>query len=347
LYVSPSTGSLIPPEPEKWRNDICALCNLGSSSSLGQGSLKVYSPTPGYTPALSGHTDGAISHQAKKQKLSHTGSKVKSIRKHIGEKCPDPIEEIHLVGHVNEPTVTTLFSPEGEVCVHFQCGAWSAGVQESGGEGGLVCVDKSTATAGGVACSGCSNFGASVYCQVSGCDNVYHLPCGMSSGAIMDQHSKTLLCPNHVQKSPVMLPNVVCSVCNMFAPGTQLVWCVSCNAHFHAACIKPAITPSPVVRAGYQCNDCKTCQICNHPAEDLTCNVCNKAFHSSCAKPHGLNASKTEWKCRTCRVCGDCGARTPGNGMFSRWHSNFTVCDSCYQLRNKGLSCPVCQKAYR
>lgn len=208
-------------------------------------------------------------------------------------------------------------------------------------------VDKSAATAAGVACSLCSNFGASVYCKVSGCDNVYHLPCGSSSGAIMDQHSTTLLCPNHVQKTPAMLPGVVCSVCGMFAPGHQFVWCVSCNAHYHASCLKPPISPTPVVRAGYQCNDCKTCQICNHPAEDLTCNVCNKAFHSSCAKPFGLNASKADWKCKTCRVCGDCGARTPGNGNFSRWHANFTVCDSCYQLRNKGLACPICMKAYR
>lgn len=50
---------------------------------------------------------------------------------------------------------------------------------------------------------------------------------------------------------------------------------------------------------------------------------------------------------QTCRVCGDCGSRTPGNGLSSRWHSNFTVCDSCYQLRNKGFACPICHKAYR
>ncbi|GAB1600280.1 hypothetical protein Ahia01_000305700, partial [Argonauta hians] len=31
----------------------------------------------------------------------------------------------------------------------------------------------------------------------------------------------------------------------------------------------------------------------------------------------------------------------------SRWHLNYSVCDSCYQQRNKGLSCPLCGKAYR
>jgi hypothetical protein len=42
--------------------------------------------------------------------------KVKPIRKHIGEKCPDPVEEIHLVGHAVEPSVSLLFSPSGEFC---------------------------------------------------------------------------------------------------------------------------------------------------------------------------------------------------------------------------------------
>lgn len=48
-----------------------------------------------------------------------------------------------------------------------------------------------------------------------------------------------------------------------------------------------------------------------------------------------------------CRVCSDCGSRTPGAGTSSRWHSHYTVCDSCYQQRNKGFSCPICSRAYR
>ncbi|CAN7980720.1 unnamed protein product, partial [Ixodes pacificus] len=50
---------------------------------------------------------------------------------------------------------------------------------------------------------------------------------------------------------------------------------------------------------------------------------------------------------QNCRVCGDCGSRTPGSGPSSRWHMNFSVCDSCYQQRNKGVACPLCGKAYR
>ena len=45
--------------------------------------------------------------------------------------------------------------------------------------------------------------------------------------------------------------------------------------------------------------------------------------------------------------CTDCGARVPGLGTSSRWHSNYSVCDSCYQQRNKGIACPICGRAYR
>lgn len=50
---------------------------------------------------------------------------------------------------------------------------------------------------------------------------------------------------------------------------------------------------------------------------------------------------------QNCRRCQDCGSITPGSGATSRWHLNYSVCDSCYQQRNKGLSCPLCGKAYR
>ena len=39
--------------------------------------------------------------------------------------------------------------------------------------------------------------------------------------------------------------------------------------------------------------------------------------------------------------------KTPGSGQSSRWHANYSVCDSCYQQRNKGLACLCCGRAYR
>ena len=124
--------------------------------------------------------------------------------------------------------------------------------------------------------------------------------------------------------------------------------CVTCGRHYHGSCV--GLATSSGVRTGWQCSECKVCVTCRTPGEDakmLVCDTCDKSFHPYCVRPLLSNIPKMGWKCRNCRVCGDCGARTPGSGPSSRWHACFTVCDSCYQQRNKGVSCPICGKAYR
>lgn len=104
------------------------------------------------------------------------------------------------------------------------------------------------------------------------------------------------------------------------------------------------------IREGYQCLNCRSCQICRKSGDlnkMLRCDTCNKGHHIFCLKPALISVPKNGWKCKDCRICGDCGARTPGNGPSSRWHLNYSVCASCYQQRNKGSSCPICGKAYR
>lgn len=94
----------------------------------------------------------------------------------------------------------------------------------------------------------------------------------------------------------------------------------------------------------------KSCQECSEPIDEsrlVNCDSCDKGYHVQCAKPTVAVVPKNGWKCCDCRCCGDCGSRTPGNGPSSRWHHNFSVCDSCYQQRNKGNFCPICKKAYR
>lgn len=94
----------------------------------------------------------------------------------------------------------------------------------------------------------------------------------------------------------------------------------------------------------------KTCHECMDSIDEaklVNCDTCDKGFHVQCAKPTVIVLPKNGWKCSDCRCCTDCGSRTPGNGPSSRWHLNFSVCDSCYQQRNKGNYCPICKKAYR
>lgn len=112
------------------------------------------------------------------------------------------------------------------------------------------------------------------------------------------------------------------------------------------------------------------------PGDDhkmLMCDTCDKGYHIFCLKPAMSSVPKHGWKCKVsrgdhplilfenlnsvecvvnsslqnCRICMDCGARTPGAGPSSRWHKNYLVCDGCYQQRNKGLACPICHRAYR
>lgn len=125
--------------------------------------------------------------------------------------------------------------------------------------------------------------------------------------------------------------------------------CSKCGDHYHGTC--KGLAQQPGVRAGWQCNKCRSCQICRIPdmsdGRTLACETCDKLYHPQCLRPVMATVPKYGWKCRCCRICSDCGARTPGAGASSRWHNHYTVCDSCYQQRNKGYSCPICRKAYR
>lgn len=125
--------------------------------------------------------------------------------------------------------------------------------------------------------------------------------------------------------------------------------CCLCGDHYHGTCI--GLAQQPGVRAGWQCKNCRSCQICRIPdtsdGRTLSCETCDKLYHAQCLRPIMATIPKYGWKCRCCRVCSDCGSRTPGAGASSRWHNHYTVCDSCYQQRNKGYSCPICRKAYR
>lgn len=140
-----------------------------------------------------------------------------------------------------------------------------------------------------------------------------------------------------------------CLTCSNLGDIGNLMMCSNCGDHYHGSCI--GVAQQPGVRAGWQCKTCRSCQICRIPdnteGRSLACENCDKLYHSQCLRPVMATIPKFGWKCRCCRVCSDCGARTPGAGASSRWHCHYTVCDSCYQQRNKGYSCPICRKAYR
>ncbi|KAF7236158.1 hypothetical protein EG68_11282 [Paragonimus skrjabini miyazakii] len=94
----------------------------------------------------------------------------------------------------------------------------------------------------------------------------------------------------------------------------------------------------------------------------LVCDVCDKGIHTYCLRPPVSSIPRNGFKCERCRVCLDCGSGRAsvisglnycvGLGDFQlpliKWHSNYTVCDRCFNSRKRPTaSCAVCERAWR
>ncbi|XP_064470937.1 histone-lysine N-methyltransferase 2C-like isoform X3 [Ornithodoros turicata] len=344
---------------------VCSLCGLGDGSHYGQGKLLRAEPTPGFCPQLrrpprfrrvSADADMAVGSLGKP--VVPRRGKPKSIKPLRGKslaRCSldskmTSTDDGFSVGFAEEPDVVTLFEATGHTLVHHNCASWSESVCQSE-DGTLLNVDKAVFAGITQACSGCQKFGATIRCHVADCTQIFHFPCAAGYGCFQDMKALMLLCPHHAIKAPSFVGSQAqCQSCAELGSVSDLLLCVQCGTHVHGYCLDPPVLANPSARAGWQCPDCKICQVCSQSGDEtklMSCDTCDKGFHTYCAKPVMASVPKHGWKCQNCRVCGDCGSRTPGSGPSSRWHMNFSVCDSCYQQRNKGVACPLCGKAYR
>lgn len=354
---------------------ICSLCCCGERSLLGQGDLLRFESTPGFNPfrkplprSRRNYEDDALydpnersqkhltwrrargppkSQQSRDRSKSPRRGNPDSVKDHIVES----LDELSRVGHSEDPDLQTLFEPSGHTTAHHCCAAWSDGVCQNENFQ-LLNVDKAVFSGITQRCTYCHRFGATIFCMEQGCNRVYHYPCAASSGSFQGIKSLILLCPEHLDlaEERVEMEELECAICDMPGNLSESLFCTSCGQHYHGSCLDPPVSIDPVVRAGWQCPNCKICQTCRQPGDDnkmLVCDTCDKGYHTFCLKPAMITIPKNGWKCKMCRMCTDCGSRTPGNGPSSRWHHNYTVCDSCYQQRNKGYCCPICFKAYR
>ncbi|XP_039268719.2 histone-lysine N-methyltransferase 2C-like isoform X2 [Styela clava] len=352
----------------------CALCYCGEKSLLGQGDLTRYSPTAGFNPfkkpplrargsreILYGSSPGSNG----SQDSYNTGEKVTktaAVQRRGSKQMRDTvkptikpedkyIDELSTVGCSEMLDVSLVFEPAGHVTAHHCCAAWSEGVTQNESYN-LLCVDKAVHSGMSQRCHSCSRYGATIKCRAPKCERLFHYPCAAGSGCYQDIKSMSLLCTDHLELAPTIADpdELNCAVCDDPGQISDLLFCTSCGHHYHGDCLDPHVDVNPVVRAGWQCPECKICQTCRQPGDDnkmLVCDVCDKGYHTFCLRPAMSFIPKNGWCCKNCRRCTDCGSRTPGNGPSSRWHINYQVCDKCYQLRNKGSSCPVCGRAYR
>ncbi|XP_031333016.1 histone-lysine N-methyltransferase 2C-like isoform X3 [Photinus pyralis] len=370
--LDPETGTFIIPEkeklaltpddtpypPELWPGKVCALCNLGERSQLGQRDLLRLSCPEGFIPqrmlsnSLLSQVDTTQITEREIGDKSPRGP-VTCRRQKSFNKCRNPslsneyVDELSIIGYLEQPDVQSVFDSSGYFYVHRNCAAWSNGViiyENSGlenvGQMVLYSISKK--------CSYCHHFGASLTCKAGGCSKQFHFPCATASGAFQELRSVAIFCVEHLAKVPLVCESSVCYTCKMHGDIANLMFCSSCGEHYHGTCV--GLAQLPGVRAGWQCRKCRVCQVCRMVGDEsklMACEQCDKIYHAICQRPIVTTIPKYGWKCKCCRVCGDCGSRTPGAGLSSRWHAHYTVCDSCYQQRNKGFCCPLCHRAYR
>nr|XP_016940644.1 histone-lysine N-methyltransferase 2C [Drosophila suzukii] len=328
----------LPYFPEKFPSKVCCLCNLGEKSALGQGEIL----------QLKAPTSAEIKDKYPADRLREDGSRLLYGPKQPALSSGECHYELDKIG---QPDVVhpAEFLDEGFVYVHRMCIMWSLRKSQ------INDVDAAYFASHFAEfleqkCNFCGRYGASINCKMN-CRQVHHWPCAAAAGCLLILESFTVFCTEHLSQVPVICSdnNVECLSCSSLGDLSKLIMCSTCGDHFHSTCIGLANLPD--TRSGWNCARCTKCQICRQQDSNDTkyvkCEQCQKIYHASCLRPVISAIPKYGWKCNRCRVCTDCGSRTPGGGSSSRWHSHYTICDSCYQQRNKGFSCPICQKAYR
>ncbi|EDV36256.1 uncharacterized protein Dana_GF12873 [Drosophila ananassae] len=332
------TSDELPYFPENFPGKVCCLCNLGEKSALGQGAiLQLKAPAP-----------NDLKEKYPTDRLKEDGCRPFYGTKQTPASTSDCNYELDKIGQA-EIVHPAEFLDEGFIYVHRMCVMWS--------------LRKSQITDADAAyfashfaefleqkCNFCGRYGASINCKMK-CRQVHHWPCAAAAGCLLILESFTVFCTEHLSQVILICSdnNVECLTCSSLGDLSKLIMCSTCGDHFHSTCVGLANLPD--TRSGWNCARCTKCQICRvQDSNDLKyvkCEQCQKIYHASCLRPVISAIPKYGWKCNRCRVCTDCGSRTPGGGSSSRWHSHYTICDSCYQQRNKGFSCPICQKAYR
>ncbi|XP_037946845.1 histone-lysine N-methyltransferase 2C [Teleopsis dalmanni] len=327
---------------EKYPGKVCFLCNLGERSILGQGQFLRLEIFGNLNDVETNIIDDIFNGDIKHKELSQ--QTIRRIKNTGKAKFGNDVHDLDNVGH-SEMLQLRMQCDGTFFYVHQMCAMWTTRTNcinvESLQNCGIVSLQRK--------CCYCDQYGASITCSLD-CKKAYHLPCAAASGCFLVLQTFTAFCNEHLNQVPYhCTDNNVCRSCSVFGDISKLIMCSTCGEHYHTTCI--GLVNSPDTRSGWNCLHCSKCQICrqsdSQEGRSLKCEQCQKLYHTTCLRPALTTVPKYGWKCNYCRVCSDCGSRTPGGGTSSRWHCHYTICDSCYQQRNKGFSCPICHKAYR
>ena len=315
---------------ENYPGKLCALCNLSERSTLGQGDIVKLKISEDIDQKSIEEKRSKIENLAEGEDAMSKGSPSSILARRKGRKMTsgdtyEPFDELENVGFTEEPDITLLFETNGYFYVHENCAIWSDGVtakkpseKEAEKEKTpekkkttpeyLMGVDKAVRNSVTQKCEHCKHFGATVKCKASG--KMYHFPCAAASGSFMNKPSLTVVGTESLDK----VSKYADSAMYLYHDGTwkfgkvaelkvdkfdNLLYCTTCGQHYYYTGAHVRI--SAVIRAGWQCQKCKWCQICRQTNQDdryLLCDVCDGAFHAHCLRPQMASIPKNGWKCK-------------------------------------------------
>ncbi|XP_072166012.1 uncharacterized protein [Diadema setosum] len=148
--------------------------------------------------------------------------------------------------------------------------------------------------------------------------------------------------------SEPMVPRTICYLCSSSGKH-ELIYCNVCCEPYHEFCLEEEERPLPDEKENWCCRNCRFCHVCDHQDKLLTCHKCHSSYHAECLGPnYPTKPSKKRkiWVCSRCVKCKSCGATTPGPDSKSQWMHDFSHCQECGKLFEKGNYCPVCKKCY-
>lgn len=218
LLMPAPGGSDEPPYfPEKY-GKLCAFCNLGERSQLGQGEMLRLELTEEELkePLLSSSNADEDSKNGNDDinkiiKSSTTGGALlqQLNRRQKGlNKCKNPIQtseyvdELEKIGH-QEPVDLNQLTDNGYFYVHRLCAMWSFGVARDPVNDTLSGVSPVLQQSLNRKCSYCNHYGASATCKMT-CQKAFHFPCIAASGSFQVNQTCIVFCNDHLGQVPLV-----------------------------------------------------------------------------------------------------------------------------------------------
>jgi len=210
--------------PEKYSGKLCAFCNLGERSQLGQGEMLRLELTEEESKSASNSMksdsqqgSGSFDEESKNgsddlskifKNASSTLLQQQLNRRQKGlNKCKNPVitteyvDELEKIGYV-ENVDFNMIVENGFYYVHRACAMWSFGVDRDPINDTLSNVSLVLKQSLIRKCSYCNHFGASAVCKIN-CQRAFHFPCIAASGSFQDFQHCSVFCVDHLNHVPL------------------------------------------------------------------------------------------------------------------------------------------------